>query len=81
MSYSIVPPFEEYRGQLVQYCTQNALVYPQRSGLVTTTTATSCSQHCKGGAVVTHQDAIAITVMLTLVDMVSLTLQRVFAQG
>ena len=31
--------FEECRGQLVQYCTQNALIYPQMSDLVTTTTA------------------------------------------
>ena len=40
--------FEEYRDQLVQYCTQNALIYPQTSGLVTTTTATSCSLALQG---------------------------------
>ena len=41
MSYPyccVQTPFEEYRGQLVQYCTQNALIYPQTSGLVTATT-------------------------------------------
>ena len=36
--------FEEHRGQLVQYCTLSALTYPQTSGLVTTTTATSALQ-------------------------------------
>ena len=67
--------FEEYRGQLVQYCTQNALIYPQTSGLVTTTTSTSCiAQHSKGGAVVTHLEAtITKTVLLALIDRVSLT--------
>ena len=38
----------EYRSHLVQYYTQNALIYPQTSGLVTTTTATSCSSAQQG---------------------------------
>ena len=46
--YRVQTPFEEYRGQLVQYCTQNALIYPQTSGLVTTTTPTSCSSALQG---------------------------------
>ena len=41
-------PFEEYRGQLVQCCTQNALIYPQTSGLITTAMQPPhVPQHCK----------------------------------
>ena len=38
-----VLPCAKYRGQPVQYCTQSILSNPQRSSLVTTTIATSCS--------------------------------------
>ena len=41
-------PLKRYRGQLVQYYTYNALIYPRMTGLVTTTTATDVVQHCKG---------------------------------
>ena len=67
----------------MQYCIMH-LIFPQTSGLATTTTATSCiAQHSKGGIVVTHLDAITTAIILALVFMVSLTyvLFRVFAQG
>ena len=62
--------FEEHRGQLVQYCTLGALTYPQTSGLVTTTTATSALQEWYCG----HTPGCSyLTVMLALALMDSLT--------
>ena len=54
-------------------------IQPQTSGLVTTTSLLQSpyeAQHYKGDVVVTHMDTVIITVMLTLVDMVSLTYNK-----
>ena len=53
MSYSVLPCANTLRRvtevmQLVQYCTQNILIYPQMSSLITTTTATSFSSAQQG---------------------------------
>ena len=68
--------FEEYRGQLTcalshaesTYLPTNLIQWPP-----------PVAQHNKGGAVVTHLDAVTITVIICAYDLCKL--QRVFAHG
>jgi hypothetical protein len=46
--YCVQTPFVKYRGQIVQYCTHSVQSIPQMSGLITTTTVTSCSLALQG---------------------------------
>ncbi len=66
-------PFAKYRGQLVQYCTQSVHSNPQMSGLISTTTATSCSLALQGWCCGHTTECVTITAVLALVILVSLT--------